>query len=275
MIGGLTASELRIAQTILDHPNEVLNWTASEIAAHAGTSDATAVRTCRRLGFTGLRDLRLTLARDLGWPSSPAAALGSGKAQPFIQELFTAAAESIATMMNAKSASGFSRGVKLLASAERIIVVANGPSTVFAQDFVYAARIAGRSAEFWSDTIMQTVIAAQLGRRDVCVSISASGINALTIDVTEAAAAAGAKVLAVTGYGLSRLTEIANASIVVETFDYSSVNQAAVNSAGLLLLLRGLVIAVAEKTGTTAPVMTEAAGRFIYRRPTHPGLEKS
>jgi RpiR family carbohydrate utilization transcriptional regulator len=265
MTSSLSASELRVALTILEHPHEVLEWSASEIAEHSGTSDATAVRTCRRLGFSGLRDLRLTLARDLGW-SSTVDANPRRRKQPFIEELFADAGTSISSMLSGESVKGFAKVAELLAHAERILVVANGPSTIFAQDFVYAARIAGRPAEFWSDTIMQTVIAAQLTRRDVCVAVSASGVNSLTIDVSETASAAGAKVVAVTGYGLSRLLEIATESVVVETFDYSSVNQAAINSAGLLLLLRGLVIAVADKTGTPATTTNESMRRFTYRR---------
>ena len=266
MTAGLSASERRVAETILDHPHEVLEWSASEIATQSGTSDATAVRTCRRLGFSGLRDLRLTLARDLGWSGAGAAARRNGK-RFFIEELFADAASSIASMVSAESAKGFEKGATLLAAAERIFVVANGPSAVFAQDFVYAARIAGLPTEFWGDTIIQTVIASQLTRRDVCVAISASGINALTVDIAETASASGAKILAITGYGLSRLVEIASEAVVVETFDYSSVNQAAINSASLLLLLRGLVIAVADKKGGTAPIVTESMRRYTYRRP--------
>jgi DNA-binding MurR/RpiR family transcriptional regulator len=277
MTGSLSASELRVAQTILDHPQEILVWSAAEIAANSGTSDATAVRTCRRLGFSGLRELRLTLARDLGWPTTSAPVDQTSKRKPFIHELFEDAARSFATMVSKESAAGFTRGVSLLAAAERILVVANGPSSVFAQDFAYAACIAGMRAEFWDDTIMQTVVANQLGRRDVCVAVSASGINALTIDGAETARAAGAKVLAVTGYSLSRLAEIATVTVVAETFDYSTINQAAINSAGLLLLLRGLVIAATNKTDDRARATSdamrqyiEATGRFTYRRSATP-----
>lgn len=68
LIGTLSASELRVAQVILDQPHDVVNWSAAELGQHSGASGATVVRTCRRLGFAGLRDLRMTLACDLGWP---------------------------------------------------------------------------------------------------------------------------------------------------------------------------------------------------------------
>ncbi|HWD24879.1 MAG TPA: MurR/RpiR family transcriptional regulator, partial [Acidimicrobiales bacterium] len=272
MTGSLSASELRVAQTILDHPQQVLEWSAAEIATNSDTSDATAVRTCRRLGFSGLRELRLTLARDLGWPTTSDLPDHATKKRPFIHELFDAAARSLSSMVSKESAAGFSRGVSLLAAAGRIFVVSNGPSSVFAKDFVYSARVAGLRAEFWDDTIMQSIVANQLAKKDVCVAVSASGVNALTIDGAETARAAGAKVLAVTGYGLSRLAEIATVTVVAETFDYSTTNQAAINSAGLLLLLRGLVIATTNSTGERSQASrdamrdyTEATGRFVYR----------
>jgi DNA-binding MurR/RpiR family transcriptional regulator len=178
-------------------------------------------------------------------------------------------------MVTRKSTDAFKRGAKLLVGAEKILVVANGPSSILAQDFVYWARIGGRPAEFWNDTIMQSVIASQLGRKDVCVAVSASGVNALTIEVVERAQAAGAKIVAVTGYSLSRLAEIATVSIVTETFDYSTISQTAVNSAGLLLMLRGLAIASSgddhdPSTGPALGVAQSVMDQFSYRHPTGP-----
>jgi len=275
MTGSLSASERRVAQAIVDHPFDFLDWSTEELATQSKTSGATAIRACRRLGFNGLRDLRLTLARDLGWPVAPKTGHASTQA-PLIATLFDDASRSFATMVTKESIDAFKKGARLLGAAEKMLVVANGPSSIFAQDFVYWSRIGGCPAEFWNDTIMQTVIASQLGRKDVCVAVSASGQNALTIGVVEKVQATGAKVVAVTGFGLSRLAEIATVSIVTETFDYSTISQTAINSAGVLLMLRGLAIAIDRRddrgpsAGASLGIAPSVMDQFSYRHPTSP-----
>jgi RpiR family carbohydrate utilization transcriptional regulator len=276
MTGSLSTSERRVAQTIVDHPFDFLDWSTEELATQSKTSGATAIRACRRLGFNGLRDLRLTLARDLGWPVVPKTTGQASRESSLIATLFDDASRSISTMVTKQSIDAFKKGARLLGAAEKILVVANGPSSIFGQDFVNWSRIGGCPSEFWNDSIMQTVIASQLGRKDVCVAVSASGQNALTIDVVEKAQATGAKVVAVTGFGLSRLAEIATVSIVAETFDYSTISQTAINSAGVLLMLRGLAIAIDRRAdressaGASLGIAQDVLDQFSYRHPPEP-----
>jgi DNA-binding MurR/RpiR family transcriptional regulator len=184
-------------------------------------------------------------------------------------------------MVTRETTAAFKRAVDQLAGAKRLLVVAAGPTQVFAQDFAVNARIIGYPADFWPDAIMQTVLAGQLNRKDVCLAVSQSGVNSLTIDAATTALASGAKVVAVTGFPQSQLVDIATTTLVANTFDFSTKSRAAINSAGLLLMLRGLVIALAERRDIDAG--SEAAsshsvldakrtmGRYIYRRPPSSG----
>jgi DNA-binding MurR/RpiR family transcriptional regulator len=270
----LAPSELRVARTILEHPFEALEWSAADLAKHSGTSAATAVRACRHLGFNGLRDLRLTLARDLGWPSMTDPAKQANGSRSVIHELFEDASRSLAGMLTKDTVRAFKRAAGYLATAEKILVVSVGPTQVFAQDFAFGARMLGRMTEFSPDAIMQSVMARQLTRKDVCLAVSASGANALTIHAAEDARSTGAKVVAVTGFQQSPLVQLATVSVVVDTFDYSSKTQAAVNSAGMLLMLRGLLIAMttqtSEQSADSSAALRDAmrsAGGYLYRRP--------
>lgn len=279
--GGLSPSEQRVAQAILDRPHDFLEWSAADVARESGTSAATAVRTCRRLGFRGLNELRLTLARDLGWPAPGAQPAGRAAARPggssLLRQLFDDASRSFQSIVTRDTTEAFRRAAEYLAHARRVLVVASGPSTIFAQDFVYNARMGGMEAEFWPDVIMQTLAASKLTRNDVCVAVSASGLNALTIEAAEKATEHKTKLIAVTGYHLSRLAELATVAVVADNLDYSTKSQAAINSAGLLLMLRGLVIAAINRTieeGVGSPRTIDESrhvmGQFVYRQPGEP-----
>lgn len=68
----LSPAEKTVAQFFQENREEVLIASATSMAAQAGSSDATVVRTAKALGFSGLEDMRRTLARDIRDGISPA-----------------------------------------------------------------------------------------------------------------------------------------------------------------------------------------------------------
>lgn len=89
-----------------------------------------------------------------------------------------------------------------------------------------------------------------LGPKDVCIAISNSGSNGLTLRPVDGARSAGATVIAVTASPKSRLVAIADESLIVGGFDASLGMQTAVNSVAFLLTLRALTVAVGNRLST-------------------------
>jgi DNA-binding MurR/RpiR family transcriptional regulator len=271
VVSSLSTSELAVARLILERPLDFIDWSAAEVAKQSGTSGATVVRTCRRLGFEGIKDLRLTLARDLG-PRLGQSTKAQGRTSE-LRELFERAAQSIGQMVTKENEGAFRRAVGCLHAANRVLVVSAGPTRILAEDFAFHLRLAGRQADYWSDAMVEVVVASQLTRKDVCVAVSSSGVNSLTVDAAQAARDSGAKVIAVTGFAYSHLADIATITLVASTFDYSTTSQFAINSAGLLLMLRALVIAMTSAPGKGSQANEQQAlkgrgllGRYVYRR---------
>jgi len=81
-------------------------------------------------------------------------------------------------------------------------------------------------------------------------------------------------VIAVTGFEQSHLADIATVSLVAKTFDFSTRSQAAINCAGIFLLLRGLIIGMTSGTAGERDASDragfaskEAMGHYTYRGP--------
>ena len=55
----LTPSEQKLATLLLDRPDEILTFSATELAGLAGVSKATAARFFRNLGYSDFNDVRL------------------------------------------------------------------------------------------------------------------------------------------------------------------------------------------------------------------------
>ena len=64
--GEIFAADKKVADCVLQNPQKTVDSTVSEIAQQSGVSDATVVRMCHHIGYTGYYQFRITLARDLG-----------------------------------------------------------------------------------------------------------------------------------------------------------------------------------------------------------------
>ena len=59
------SAEKKVVDFILQYPQKAVNSNVSELAKLSGVSDATVIRMCHHIGYTGYYQFRITLARDL------------------------------------------------------------------------------------------------------------------------------------------------------------------------------------------------------------------
>jgi len=60
----LTEGERRIARTILQRPNEVVDWSGRELARRGETSETVLFKLTGKLGLSGFRELKVALLKD-------------------------------------------------------------------------------------------------------------------------------------------------------------------------------------------------------------------
>jgi DNA-binding MurR/RpiR family transcriptional regulator len=126
--------------------------------------------------------------------------------------------------------------------------VSSGPTQALCVDVNGALNLGGRHTEFPVDAIAQQIAASNLGADDVCVAISTSGTNGLTIRAAETAGEAGATVVGVTCFAHSHLARLADIAVVLGMHRVAGMaDTAPVTGAALMLLLRALTTAVARR----------------------------
>jgi DNA-binding MurR/RpiR family transcriptional regulator len=133
-VGRLSPAEQRVARCLVEQKDAALLGSAAAIAALAGTSDATVVRTVRSLGFDGLSDLRQTLLADIIATPTPSARLrltlegaGDDSAQ-VLDHVIGMHEEALAAMKTPSFQASFSRSVDILFAGKRRHVFGIGPS---------------------------------------------------------------------------------------------------------------------------------------------------
>ncbi|QHF25637.1 SIS domain-containing protein [Rathayibacter sp. VKM Ac-2804] len=205
--GRLGPSERRVARVVLSRPEDVVEWSTSELATAAETSAATVIRACQSLGFRGFQHLRLELAR-----STPPSRVETAVPDGGIRAVFDEAVAALCLGRDGVDPEAVDRAADLLAVARRLVLVGNGFSGPPLQDAALRLSTLGRSVEAPADILAQQFAAHALVPGDVCLAVSYSGANAHTLAACRAAAERGAAVIAVTSFArapLARLAEVA------------------------------------------------------------------
>lgn len=138
----MSPAEQRVVQFFRDNREEVLIASAAALAAKADTSDATVVRAAKALGFSGLEDLRRTLADELRSSLSPAQRLTKtlGEVGDSLSAAFAMTLDihlrSLEALRHSITPGLFEQAVDTIVAAKRVIVFGLGPSAAIANYLV-------------------------------------------------------------------------------------------------------------------------------------------
>lgn len=252
LLPSLLPTEQAVASVLLERSAEIVELSSQQVAELSGASRATVVRTCQSLGFTGYQQLRVLLARDAAAlpPAAPAAPAGPAG---IVAHTFTQLAGRVDDMLALLAPAEIERSVELIATARRVVVSGNGLSAPLALEAAARLTSIGRAAEATLDVIGQQITARLLQPGDLLLVVSGSGSNTATLRTVEAAAAAGADVIAVTAFARSPIAQAATIALVVTMPDLTFRDEITLASRlPQAILIEGLVAATTERLGEAA-----------------------
>jgi DNA-binding MurR/RpiR family transcriptional regulator len=127
-----------VADYFAGHREDVLLSSAAALAERIGTSDATVVRTAKRLGFDGLDALRRALADELRQDLSPAGRVARavrdvGDPDTAFASTLDLHAEAISALRHSIRPGQFRAVIDHVLRAERVAVFGLGPSSAIAR----------------------------------------------------------------------------------------------------------------------------------------------
>lgn len=135
---GLAPAEQRLARQVAGRKERVILGTAQQIAAWAGTSDATVLRMVRAMGYASLADLREELLADMTETSSPASRMAETLAQagtgpaPALAHVVDQQEAHLRALRDPDLAQAFAAATRHLARARAVHVFGIGPSGLMA-----------------------------------------------------------------------------------------------------------------------------------------------
>ncbi|MFO1144386.1 MAG: MurR/RpiR family transcriptional regulator [Amaricoccus sp.] len=197
---------------------DVASLSAAALAERAGTSRSSVDRLCRRLGYSGLKELRRALlgeTRRAGTaPAGQRIAPSDGYGEIAYKVFHSASVRALRFAELLARLPELPQLVEALRSSPNVQAFGAGASAVVAHDLSQRLLRLGIRIGFAEDHHDQIAMAAVMRPGDLAIAISFSGRTRLTLNAAEIARDRGATVAAVLGVPSSPLQVIADIPII-------------------------------------------------------------
>ena len=197
---GLTPSQQRVGQWILEHPREAASITLARLAAECETSEPTIIRFCRHIGLGGFRELAIRLTEALSAPASYVHRnVGADDSTPdAVIKVMDASIQSLVEMRSQILSMPISEAVTAMTNARQIVFAGLGASGDVARDARHKFFRLGIPCTSLHDTTMILQFAAIAASQDVLVLLSHTGRWSEFALAAKLARERGATVIAIT-----------------------------------------------------------------------------
>ena len=164
----------RVIDFVLQHPNDVIHLSVTQVAENSNSSEATVVRLFQNLGFKSYQDFKIRLSQSLvPTTRSFERQIQSGDtAHAIFQKVFATSSLTLSDTLEHLEPAALERSVDLLIAARRIAFVGVGGSGIVALDAHHKFFKLGLFCEAVPDPHNAAQVAALLGPDDVMVAIS-------------------------------------------------------------------------------------------------------
>lgn len=267
----LNEAERRVADFVLNHPDEARGCSVIHLSDRSGVSETTVVRFCRSIGFKGYADFKLALVAELApQRESPREVHGDVSAEDdlsqLVQKVLHMDVQAVASTMELLDMAQFERAVEALANARRVAIFGVGSSLPVCMDLQYRLQRCGVNTLFSVDDHMQAINAALLQPGDVGLAVSYSGESRETIDSVELAKEAGAQTICVTSFRRSTLARLCDICLVTSAGRTKWLDENITVRLVQLALFDALCVALARVKRAEAMPLLDRIARAVERK---------
>lgn len=207
-LSSFPAATQRVAKYVLENPHSIIRQSTAEISAYAQSGQASIIRFCNMLGFSGLKELKLALASEL----AQAPTLSSRASSGVLGQINTVASQqNTEVTMTASNldAKRLNQATKTITASQRILTYGAGVSGIAAELLEYRLLRLGCNAKAFRDHVLAQEVLREMSSKDTLIAISDSGVTAETVRFAQFVRKSGANVIAITCRGDSELARTA------------------------------------------------------------------
>jgi RpiR family transcriptional regulator, repressor of rpiB and als operon len=248
MLREMTPSEARITEILLRSAADDA-MPLRRVADEAETSEAMVVKTAKRLGFAGYRDLRTAL---MAYKSQPNVDLHQevepeDTLETIVQKVFRTSIQALEETLAILDMDAFGHAAELLHGARQRDFYGLGGSAQIARDVSHKFLRIGVRTQVFDDTHMMAMSASLLRAGDVVVAFSHSGSTVAVLEAVQIARTNRASIIAVTNYESSPLAELSDVILCSTAQGSYLTSENAAARIAQLNIMDAIFIAVAQK----------------------------
>ncbi len=204
-------AEKRVADYILEHTDEIVGMSISELSAKCDCGDATLVRFSRRLQLDGFGMLKIRIAGDLRQSSAFGGDIKEDDS-PYVlfQNRILDINASLHNTQSVLDPEQLLLACDTILKADRVVTFGLGSSSAVAQDAAHKLLRLGLVAQACTDNHMQALVACHLKRGNVAIGISHSGASRDIIEALELSRACGATTICITNFGKPPILDVSD-----------------------------------------------------------------
>lgn len=248
----MSVVEKKIADYILNHPDEVMFMTVAQLASKIGTAESSIVRFCHNIGFQGYSSLKINLAQNQEknkkiMLDEISVDNNCDSNLSITAKVFSSVIRSLNETLALVSEDVLTKTVDALCSADKIIFLGIGTSAVIAMDTYYRFMRIGLPASAATDPHIMLISASMLGKNSVAFGISHTGRTPETVRALEVAHKQGAHTICLTSYQKSPITQISDISIVTSASENKMMREAITSRIAHITIMDSLYACISLK----------------------------
>lgn len=186
MYDTFTPVEKRIADLMIDQPVKVVNLPIKEMAKLAGTSEAAIVRFSKRLGLSGIKVVKVELARELhtiDTEKKPSKIEFTDSVEVLKEKVFNNSIQALYNTEKILSPKLIDDAAQAIIKAKRMMIFGVGIAQVVGEDFRLKLAQIDKLAHLANDSFTAVSMLGNFEPGDVLFAITSSGRSKEIIEV--------------------------------------------------------------------------------------------
>ncbi|TDM16549.1 MurR/RpiR family transcriptional regulator [Macrococcoides canis] len=213
MYDSFTPVEKRIADVVIEYPEKVVNLPIKEIAQLSNTSEAAIVRFSKRLGLSGIKVVKVELARELHTIADkkvPTKIELTDDEEVMKEKVFNNTIQALYNTEKVISAKVIDEAAQAITSAKRVMIFGVGNSRVVATDLHVKLMNIDQSAILATDLLSAITLLGHFEAGDVLFITSETSKNKVITDICKYAKEKDIKIILLTQKFSSPAIRMAN-----------------------------------------------------------------
>ncbi len=237
----------RIADFFVQHSQDVVHMSVSEVAERTQSSEGSVVGLCKNLGATGFQQIKIALAQEIVQPVQfiHEDLEKKDSVEATIRKIFQSNVQTLHDTQDVLDVHAMERAVRLIRKARRIEIYGIGSAATIAEDAHYRMLRIGLDVKVVVDSHVQAISAALTGPGVTTITVSHSGSTHETVLATRLAKEAGAATICITNFGKSPIQAFSDVLLFTMARETSFRTEAMTSRLAQLAIIDALIACLA------------------------------